>query len=79
MRMNPEEFLAQENVKYSDWFGDGSTHEDFIDAVANHGRPETVMRDGCMIALVYSDKIVVCGYDGNEYTHQFVFKNIKDG
>ena len=27
---------------------------------------------GYMAALVYSDKVICCGYDGNEYIHHFI-------
>lgn len=72
--MTPQEFLKSANVKYADWFGEGSAHTDYKDVVGNHGEPTEVLRDRCMLALVYPDKIVVVGYDGNEYTHEFIFE-----
>ena len=59
---------------YSDWFGNGNTNDDVQNAIKNYGEPEKVFyeKDGFMAALVYSDKVVCVGYDGNEYTHLFV-------
>ena len=75
--MTPEEFLATENIAYSDWFGSGSTHGDYNDTINAYGTPQNVLRHGCMLALVYTDKIVVAGYDGGEYFHEFVFSDQK--
>lgn len=60
--------------KYHDWFGDGDTNKDVSDAIKTHGVPERVFyeKDAYMAALVYSDKVVVVGYDSNEYTHEFL-------
>lgn len=59
--------------KYSDWFGDGDTNKDVGYAIKEHGEPVNVFyeEDGFMAALVYADKVVCVGYDGNEYTHDF--------
>ena len=72
--MTPDDFLAKPDTKYSDWFGDGSSHADYMGAVNDYGKPDAVYQKANMLALVYSDKIVVIGYDGNEYTHEFVFQ-----
>ena len=62
------------NRKYSDWFGDGDTNKDVRNAIKHHGEPLRVFfqKDGFMAALVYKDKVVCVGYDGNEYCHTFV-------
>lgn len=55
-------------------FGNGDTNEDVKKAIEEHGQPVSVFyeSDGYMAVLVYSDKVVCVGYDGNEYTHDFV-------
>ncbi len=60
--------------KYSDWFGNGDTNEDVANVIKEHGKPVSVFyeSEGYMAALVYSDKVVCVGYDGNEYTHKFI-------
>ena len=62
------------NRKYSDWFGSGDTEEDVKKAIKKHGEPLSVYfeNSGYMAALVYADKVVCVGYDGNEYQHNFV-------
>mgnify|MGYP000868010678 FL=1 len=71
--MTPQEFLATEPTAYSDWFGSGDSHTDYREAVAEYGEPQEVIHDEFMLCLIYTDKIVVTGYDGNEYTHSFTF------
>lgn len=56
---------------YSDWFGDGNTVDDVNDAVEEHGMPKQIFYGGNMAALVYPDKVVCVGYDG-EYCHTFI-------
>ena len=71
--MTPQEFLATEPTAYSDWFGSGDSHTDYREAVAEYGEPQEVSQDGFMLCLIYADKVVVTGYDGNEYCHSFTF------
>jgi hypothetical protein len=71
--MTHEEFLDGPEGKYSDWFGEGSNKLDYASATAEHGLPSAVYQSGHMLALVYDNKIVITGYDGNEYCHTFVF------
>ena len=61
-------------LKYADWFGSGSTRADAKRVIAEHGQPEAIFteKDGHMAALVYPNKIIVTGYDGNEHRHTFV-------
>ncbi len=65
------------NKKYEDWFGIGDTNDDVADAIKEHGQPISVFHesDGYMAALVYEDKVVCVGYDGNEYCHTFVMQD----
>lgn len=65
--------MGKKKRPYSDWFGNGDTFKDIEAAVKEHGQPERVFlqRDGYMAALVYPNKVVVVGYDGNEYKHEF--------
>ena len=72
--MTPTEFKASPLVKYSDWFGSSDNQRDYDDAVKSHGEPLEAFQTGYMLALVYQSKIVIVGYDGNEYTHEFVFE-----
>ncbi len=60
--------------KYSDWFGNGDTNEDAASVIKEHGKPVSVFyeSEGYMAAIVYSDKVVCVGYDGNEYAHKFI-------
>lgn len=64
--------------KYSDWFGEGDTEEDVKNAIAEHGQPTSVFyqKGGRMAALVYPDKVIAVGYDGNEYCHEFVMDEV---
>lgn len=73
--MTPEQFRAKHPRSYSDWFGIGDNLSDFNGIVASHGEPESVFEsdEDYMIAVVYLDKIIVSGYDGNEYCHSFTF------
>ena len=75
-RMTAKDFEVMAPLKYSDWFGKGSTLADYKTAVKNHGTPvDVIVEDGggAMLLLIYRDKIVCTGYDGNEYCHTFVF------
>lgn len=62
------------NRKYSDWFGSGDTEEDVRNAIKEHGEPLSVFleKSGYMAALIYADKVVCVGYDGNGYCQSFV-------
>lgn len=71
--MKPKDFLSQPATHYSDWFGKGNTHQDYRDIVKDEGEPQEVYQDHCMICLLYTDKIIVVGYDGDEYFHTFTF------
>ena len=67
--MTAKKFLQTEPVRYSDWFGDGDSHRDYNAAVVKKNRPPPgrVLMAGNMLCLVWKDRIVVTGYDGNEY------------
>lgn len=71
--MTTEEFLALPNNKYSDWFGDGDGHSDYRDAVQDGPAPSEVLRSGDMLCLIWTNKVIVTGYDGNEYHQTFEF------
>ena len=58
--------------KYADWFGDGDTEEDVQEMVELYGTPERLYYGRFMAALVYPDKVVCVGYDGNEYQYMFI-------
>ena len=60
---------------YSDWFGKGDTKEDVENVIAEHGRPQEVLMEGVgyMACVIYSDKVIVTGYDGGEYRPTFEF------
>jgi hypothetical protein len=60
--------------KYNDWFGDGDTNEDVQEVIEEHGEPEKIFYEdgGYMASLVYKDKVIVVGYDGEEYCHKFI-------
>ena len=82
--MTPEEFKQTENREYSAWFGNGDTHGDYYNEVAEDGEPKEVF-EGCdedskfMLCLIYEDEVVVVGYDNSEYCHKFIFKAKKRG
>lgn len=57
--------------KYADWFGSGTTENDYADVVKEHGEPQRVFQYACMIVLLYADKAIIVGYDGNEYWHEY--------
>ena len=61
------------NREYGDWFGEGDTNIDVEDAIKLNGKPDKVFYEsgGFMAALVYQDRVVCVGYDGNEYCHSF--------
>ena len=65
--------------RYSDWFGSGDLHEEIgnylEESAERDGMPLRIFFDRYMACLVYSDDVVVFGYDGNEYTHAFHFTN----
>ena len=71
--MTAQEFLTSPPTEYSDWFGKRTNHEDYADAVGIGKPPDYVFREGFMLCLVWDDRIVVTGYDGNEYCHAFTF------
>ena len=74
--MTYKQFLKREGKPYSDWFGRGNTKTDTEEMVAHEGIPLQILESTdspYMICLVYKDKIIVNGYDGNEYTHTFTF------
>jgi len=60
--------------EYSDWFGSGDTNKDVDDVIKTHGKPNNVFyeSDGFAAALVYDDKVICTGYDGNEYKVWFL-------
>jgi len=88
--MKPEEFKQYKPTRYWDWFGDGDSHKDYQEVVDDYGEPNevwvtydasrefSVNGNTVMTLLIYDDKIVVIGYDGNEYTHRFEFKRYFD-
>jgi hypothetical protein len=71
--MTPEEFLRAPTNTYSDWFGEGDGHSDYRKTVGEGQPPIEVLRDGDMLCLVWADRVVVTGYDGNEYHQTFEF------
>lgn len=65
-----------ESRPYIGWFGDGDTKTDVQEIVAQFGEPSEIALEadgGNMTVLLYPDKIIVCGYDGSEYVHNFQF------
>lgn len=74
-KLSPDDhpFLKTDNVKYSDWFGSGSAHEDYCDAVGEREAPDEVMQCATMLLLTWKDRAICVGYDGNEYHHSFEF------
>ena len=68
------------NRKYSGWFGDGDTNEDVNKVIASYGNPDRIFyeENGYMAALVYSDKVICVGYDGNEYCHEFIMSEVDE-
>jgi len=72
--MSPEQFLATPTVGYSDWFGSGNSHDDYREVVGEGSAPIEVFQSGHMLCLLWPDRIVITGYDGNEYHHTFEFK-----
>jgi hypothetical protein len=71
--MKPEEFLAAPISHYSDWFGKGDSHSDYRDAVGDGAAPDEVLVSRNMLLLVWKDRVICTGYDGNEYQHNFEF------
>lgn len=65
-----------ESRPYADWFGHGDVKTDVIDVVKQYGEPLEVLVEegGFMACVIYSDRVVVKGYDGNEYQHEFHFE-----
>jgi len=72
--MRAEEFLAMPPIRYSDWFGGGDSHQDYRDAVGDGRPPDEVLIERNMLLLIWPDKIVCTGYDGNEYQQSFEFQ-----
>lgn len=70
-----------ESRKYSDWFGSGDLAEDVAAEIAKHGEPLFVFSEtnGYMASLVYADKTITVGYDGNEYFHIIVCDKAEAG
>tara|TARA_R110000772_G_scaffold266171_2_gene388323 strand:+ start:3052 stop:3309 length:258 start_codon:yes stop_codon:yes gene_type:complete len=65
------------NTYYSDWFGNGCVKNNVERMTLLHGKPEKVLvceNTTTLLCYNYKDKIVVHGYDGNEYMVNFVFK-----
>lgn len=65
------------DMKYSDWFGNGNTKQDILEAVKENGVPERIYIDCNMASLVYEDKVITVGYDGNEYMHSFIADDLQ--
>jgi hypothetical protein len=61
----------RESYAYADWFGSGNTADDIDNVIAEYGPPIRVFVDRNMAAIVYEDGVVVVGYDGNGYRHEF--------
>ena len=64
--------------RYSDWFGADDLHREVAEYIENNKdceQPLKIFYSGFMACLVYSDDVVVFGYDGNEYCHSFHFTN----
>lgn len=68
--------MGREALDYWDWFGKGNTLDDIDKAKELHGNPERILVGGHMAALIYADKVVVVGYDGNEYQHEFIMDRV---
>jgi len=64
----------KESRRYRDWFGMGDTEEEVHEVIENHGEPLKVMYDDYMACMIYTDEVLVFGYDGNEYCHSFGFE-----
>ncbi len=71
--MTPRKFEETGGSAYSDWFGKGNTLQDYHDVVAENGRPDEVLTNDKMVVCIYWDKIIVKGYDGGKYCHEFMF------
>lgn len=52
---------------YKDWFGAGNLKQDIEEEIKDHGEPDQIYISGYQACLVYKDKIIITGYDGNEY------------
>jgi hypothetical protein len=63
-------------LDYSSWFRKGDTGEDIKEAIKDHGQPIKIFVEKYMACLVYKDKVIVTGYDGKEYTHEFEFTEV---
>jgi hypothetical protein len=62
--------------RYADWFGSGDLHEEVADYLENFDeQPIKILYSGFMACIVWENEVVVFGYDGNEYTHSFLFSN----
>jgi hypothetical protein len=72
-------FLDTKDHKYSDWVGTGSAHQDYREAVGDGPAPDEVLVSRNMLLLVWPDRVVCTGYDGNEYQHLFEFARLATG
>ena len=64
------------SLPYSDWFGKGNTKEDIEEVIKTEGKPNKIFIERYMACLVYDDKVIITGYDGNEYIHYFEFNEV---
>lgn len=64
--------------KYSDWFGSDDLEIEVYEYLEQRhdelGDPLSVMYSDYMACIVWSDSVIVFGYDGNEYCHSFGFE-----
>ena len=72
--MTPADFLAMPPAHYSDWFGAGDSHSDFKEAVGDGPLPDEVMIDRNMLLLLWPDRAICIGYDGNKDLQRFHFE-----
>ena len=65
--------ITKVSRKYKDWFGEDDLDVEVYTHIEENGQPLKVMYNNYMACLIYSDSVVVFGYDGNEYCHAFGF------
>lgn len=75
MKIALKKLTEQANKPYADWFGQGNCKDDIEKVIKQYGNPKEILlqENGFMSCVIYKDKIIVIGYDGSEYHHQFDF------
>lgn len=69
---------SYDNYTYKDWFGEGNTLEDIGRVLLDHKEEPLhifIEKNGYMATIIFKDKCIVTGYDGNEYKHYFVMED----